>query len=56
MSEDTKCSCYGSSTTLGLLGYLGGAIYTAHQPGYNFWDGLVWFYYLGRHLAAWALS
>ncbi len=41
---------------IGLLTWLGGAIYTAYQPANDFWDGVVWTYYLGRALARWALS
>jgi hypothetical protein len=42
----------GGNFFLGLFGYLGGAVWVAHQPGYNFWDGVVWLYYVGRYVAA----
>lgn len=34
----------------GLM-WLGGAVWLANQPGYNFWDGLIWVYYVGRYIA-----
>lgn len=37
--------------SLGGIGWLGGAVWVAHQPGYNFWDGLIWMYYVGRFVA-----
>lgn len=44
---------YNVSTTmsLGFLAWLGGAVHTANLPGYGFWDGLVWMYYVGRYIA-----
>lgn len=36
---------------LGFVGWLGGAVYTAYQPGMNFWDGVIWLYYVGRYAA-----
>jgi len=38
--------------SLGCLTWLGGAVYVANQPGMNFWDGIVWMYYVGRFIAA----
>lgn len=37
---------------LPVIAWLGGAFYVANQPGYGFWDGLVWTWYAGRYLAA----
>lgn len=31
--------------------YLGGAFFTANQPGMGFWDGLIWLWYVGRYVA-----
>lgn len=41
----------GSGFQLGFFGWLGGAAYVAHQPGYGFWDGVIWLYYVGRYVA-----
>lgn len=41
-----------SRISLGLIAWLGGAFYVAHQPNCGFWDGVVWFYYVGRYIAA----
>jgi hypothetical protein len=38
--------------SLGLLAWLGGAFYIAHQDGHGFWDGLIWMWYVGRYIAA----
>lgn len=42
-----------TNTTIGfgLICWLGGAIHVMNQPGYGFWDGLVWMYYVGRYIA-----
>ena len=37
---------------LGITRWLGGAFYTAHQPGMEYWDGLIWLWYVGRYVAA----
>lgn len=37
--------------TPSFIVWLGGAIHVAHQPGYGFWDGVIWLYYVGRYLA-----
>jgi hypothetical protein len=39
------------SFSLPFLAWLGGAFWVAEQPGYGFWDGLVWLWYLGRFIA-----
>jgi hypothetical protein len=31
--------------------WLGGAVHTANLPGFGFWDGLIWLYYVGRYVA-----
>jgi hypothetical protein len=36
---------------LGFFFWLGGAVHVAHLPGYNFWDGIIWLYYVGRFVA-----
>lgn len=35
----------------GFIMWLGGAVHVANQPGYDFWDGIVWLYYVGRYFA-----
>lgn len=40
-----------SRYALGFFGWLGGAVHVANQPGYGFWDGLIWLYYVGRYVA-----
>jgi len=40
-----------TNLSLGFFWWLGGAVWVAHQPGYNFWDGLIWLYYVGRYVA-----
>lgn len=40
-----------SSVGFGIIGWLGGAVHVANQPGYGFWDGLIWMYYVGRYVA-----
>jgi len=40
-----------TSWPLGFFGYLGGAVWVAHQPGFGFWDGVIWLYYVGRFAA-----
>lgn len=49
MSKTFKININGC---FGLLAWLGGAFYVAHQPGMNGWDGVVWFWYVGRFIAA----
>lgn len=39
-----------SRISFGFFWWLGGATYVAHQPGYNFWDGLIWLYYVGAYI------
>jgi hypothetical protein len=34
-----------------LVTYIGGAVFVSRQPGYGFWDGVVWVYYVGRYIA-----
>jgi len=41
----------GFTDVFGLVGYVGGAVYVSHQPGFGFWDGVIWFYYVGRDIA-----
>ena len=31
--------------------WLGGAVHVYNQPGYGFWDALIWMYYVGRYIA-----
>lgn len=47
--ESTSCT---ANLSLGFVGWLGGAVYVAHQPSYGFWDGIIWLYYVGRYIAA----
>ena len=39
------------SLNFGFLFWLGGCMNTANQPGHGFWDGVIWFYYVGRYVA-----
>ncbi len=48
--KNGNCTC-SSPFVLGFFGWLGGAVYTANQPGMNFWDGVIWLYYVGRYIA-----
>ena len=41
-----------SGLSFGLMTFLGGAFYTANQPGMGFWDGVIWMWYIGRYIAA----
>jgi len=34
-----------------LVTYIGGGVFVSRQPGYGFWDGVVWVYYVGRYIA-----
>ena len=49
--DKMSCNCNSGGFLLGFVGWLGGAVYVAHQPGMNFWDGVVWLYYVGRFVA-----
>ena len=49
--DKMNCNCNSGGFILGFVGWLGGAVYVAHQPGMNFWDGVVWLYYVGRFVA-----
>ena len=49
--SDNKHVFVTSGLPIGFIAWLGGAVHVANQPGYGFWDGLVWLYYLGRYLA-----
>ncbi len=40
-----------SVNVFGLFFWLGGAVHVANLPGYNFWDGIIWLYYVGRYIA-----
>ena len=40
-----------SAWPLGFSGWLGGAVWVANQPGFGFWDGVIWLYYVGRFAA-----
>ena len=53
MSEK-KITCQSGPTrlSLGILCWLGGAVWVSNQPGYDGWDGLIWLYYVGRYIAA----
>ncbi len=42
--------------SLGFLFWLGGAVHTANLDGMNFWDGVIWLYYVGRALAKWTIG
>lgn len=37
--------------TLPLMAWLGGAFWVGSQPGFGFWDGVVWLWYVGRFIA-----
>jgi hypothetical protein len=39
-------------TLFPLFAWLGGAFWVGNQPGNNFWDGVVWLWYVGRYIAA----
>lgn len=45
-----------SRLSLGFLCWLGGAVHTANLPEMNFWDGLIWLYYVGRAIAKVAIQ
>lgn len=34
-----------------VVAWLGGAVYTYNQPGMDFWDAVIWLYYVGRFVA-----
>ncbi len=53
MAADSKSNTtyLGTRLSFGFICWLGGAVHVAHQPGYDFWDGLVWMYYVGRYIA-----
>ena len=38
--------------SLPVLAWLGGAFWVANQPNNSFWDGVIWFWYVGRYIAA----
>jgi hypothetical protein len=46
-----KAPLYISNGWFSLFAWLGGAVWVAHQPGFNFWDGIIWLYYVGRFVA-----
>ena len=48
--KTVNCNC-SRGFVLGFIGWLGGAVHIANQPGMNFWDGVVWLYYVGRYVA-----
>jgi len=35
-----------------FVAWLGGAFWVGNQPGFGFWDGLIWLWYVGRYIAA----
>ena len=41
----------GEGSIVPFLAWLGGAVYVYNQPGYGFWDALIWLYYVGRFVA-----
>jgi hypothetical protein len=49
-SEVVRPTIY-TRLSLGFICWLGGAVHVASQPGYGFWDGVVWMYYVGRYIA-----
>ena len=51
--KETKTETRNNSTSIspGWLTWIGGAVYVANQPGYGFWDGFFWMYYVGRYIA-----
>ena len=40
------------ASVIAWLVYFGGNYWTAEQPGFGFWDGLIWPWYVGRYIAA----
>jgi hypothetical protein len=34
-----------------FLIWLGGAVHVYNVPGYEVWDAMIWFYYVGRYVA-----
>lgn len=51
MAEKTSIPTVRTHLSLGFLAWLGGAIHVMNQPGGDFWDGLIWLYYVGRYIA-----
>jgi hypothetical protein len=51
ISDKTRYIRGSTSISFCFLWWLGGAMYTMHQPGNGFWDGIVWMYYVGRYIA-----
>ena len=41
-----------SRLSLGPITYLGGFFWVWNQPGFGFWDGVIWLWYVGRYIAA----
>lgn len=52
MSKDKTKDKSNFSLFFGLLTYLGGAFFVGNQAGMDFWDGLIWMWYIGRYIAA----
>lgn len=41
----------GINVGFGFIFWLGGAVHVMRLPDYDFWDGLIWMYYVGRFVA-----
>lgn len=46
-----KISSVKAYCSLPFMAWLGGAVHVYHQPGYGFWDAVIWLYYVGRFVA-----
>lgn len=52
MTQQTNSGSTTTYLSFGFLWWLGGAMWVYNQPGYGFWDALIWVYYVGRFVAS----